>query len=354
MQRLWFTRCPLPTASGIALDTGLLDHALAGIGHQALSIEQSGDPDAMHSHFTHATPRLFRQGGNIPPIWARSTGRDTALVGIAWTPEYQAILAMPESGIRTAADLKGARLALPVRAGGEIDFWQAMCLRGYESALKTAGLGLPDAQLVRLPVQERYIDPHSVKRESQTWMWAGAARMRRQQAELFALIRGEVDAIYVSGAQGLQLQAMLSAQVVIDLGFHPDPEVQINNQVPNVLTVDATLCREQPQVVARYLTALQSAASWASTHPQESRRTFAREVGAPEEWIPGAYGECVPTDGLSLSLEPRWVAAVEAQKQFLLTHGFISQDFDIKQWINPEPLDISRALIAAGDNHDQP
>ena len=345
-QRLWFTRCPLPTASGVALDTGLLEGALAGIGHQALSIEQSGDPAAMHSHFTHATPRLFRQGGNIPPIWARSEGRDTAIVGIAWMPEYQAILALPESGIRSVADLKGARLAVPVRSGGEIDFWQAMCLRGYQTALRTAGLELADAQLVRLPMPERYIDPDSVKRESQAWMWAGAARMRRQQAELFALIRGQVDAIYASGAQGLQLQAMLSAHVVIDLGFHPDPEVQINNQVPNVLTVDGALCREQPEVVARYLNALQLAAQWASAHPRDARRTFASEVGAPEEWIAGAYGPSVNAGALTLSLEPSWIEAVEAQKAFLLAHGFIRHDFNMAQWINPEPLEISRSLTA--------
>ncbi len=122
--------------------------------------------------------------------------------------------------------------------------------------------------------------------------------MRRQRAGLFALIRGAVDAIYASGAQGLQLQAMLSANVVIDLGLHPDPDVQINNQVPHVLTVDAALCRDQPQVVARYLAALQPAASWACGNPEDSRRTFAREVGAPEEWIPGAYCECVAAEKL--------------------------------------------------------
>ena len=344
-QPLWYTRCPLPTASGIALDNGLLENELAGIGQKALSIEQSDDPSAMHSHFTHQLPLLFRQGGNIPPIWARSQGADTALVGIAWTPEYQAILALPGSGIRSAADLKGRRLGLPVRSGGEIDFWQAMCLRGYHSALRTASLELADAELVRLPVHERYIDPQSTEREAKSWMWSGASRMRRQQAELFALIRNEVDAIYVSGAQGSQLAAMLSAHVVIDLGFHPDPEVQINNQVPNVLTVDGALCRQRPEVVARYLFALQSAAQWAREHPFDSRRTFASEVGAPEEWIASAYGPVMGTDRLVLSLEPNWLAAIDAQKKFLFEHRFITQDFELAQWVNPGPLEISKSMV---------
>ncbi|MET4577303.1 ABC transporter substrate-binding protein [Ottowia thiooxydans] len=341
---LWYTRCPLPTASGIALDNGLLENALADIGQKALSIEQSDDPSAMHSHFTHKLPQLFRQGGNIPPIWARSQGTDTALVGIAWTPEYQAILALPGSGIRSAADLKGRRLGLPVRSGGEIDFWQAMCLRGFQSALRTVGFELTDAELVRLPVHERYIDPLSTEREANTWMWSGAARMRRQQAELFALMRNEVDAIYVSGAQGSQLAAMLSAHVVTDLGFHTDPEVQINNQVPNVLTVDGALCRQRPDVVARYLFALQSAARWASEHPFDSRRTFASEVGAPEEWIANAYGPSMGTDRLVLSLEPRWLNAIDAQKKFLLEQRFITQDFELAQWVNSEPLEMCKAI----------
>ncbi|MGE0799781.1 MAG: ABC transporter substrate-binding protein [Lautropia sp.] len=338
-KQLWYSRCPLPTASGIAVDNGSLARRLGDAGWSLEPIENAPQTGARDSHFTHATPGLFRQGGNIPPIWARSEGADTALVGIAWTREFQAILARPDAGIRSPADLAGRRLGLPVRTSGEIDFWRAMCLRGFDSALRLAGLTLADAELCELPVHERYI-PAAASGEGGNWMWAGSARARRQQAETFAFIRGEVDAIYASGALGLQLQALLGAAVVVDLGFHPDPDVSINNQVPNILTVDGQLARRQPEVVAAYIRALREAATWSRSVPDLANRTCAREVGAPEEWItPSYHDEAVK--GLQVSLEDRLVAAVASQQRFLLEHGFVSKDFSIDDWVDPTPMNLA-------------
>ena len=337
---IWYTRCPLPTASGVALDAGILQRRIADIGWEVNAIENAGACGARDSHFTHATPSLLRQGGNIPPIWSRSRGADTALVGVAWTREYQAILARPDAGIRSAKDLRGRRLALPVRTSGEIDFWRAMCLRGYESALRLEGMSLSDVELVELPVHERYI-PATPGDGEAAWMWAGSARARRQQAETFAIIRGEVDAVYASGALGVQLQALLEAVVVTDLGFHPSADASLNNQVPNILTADGALVREHPEVVAQYLTALNEAARWAPTHAELAERSCAKAVGAPEEWIGTAYrGEAVTA--LAVGLDEPLVRAVEAQKHFLYAHGFIDQNFDIASWIDRKPLELSR------------
>ncbi len=340
-RRIWYTRCPLPTASGIALDTGILQRRIAEIDWSVDAIENASAPGSRHSHFTHATSRLFRQGGNIPPIWARSRGADTALVGIAWTREYQTILARPASGIQGLKDLRGRRFALPVRTSGEIDFWRAMCLRGYDSALRLAGLTLDDVELVELPVHERYIPEAQSGEGDDAWMWAGSARARRQQAETFAFVRDEVDVIYASGALGAQLQALLGAVVVVDLGFHASADASLNNQAPNILTADRSLVRERPDVVAQYLRALNEAAQWASNHSEIATRTCAREVGAPEEWIAPAYRD-EAANALSISLDDDLVRAVALQKKFLLDHGFIDQDFDLAEWLDTTPLEISR------------
>jgi ABC-type nitrate/sulfonate/bicarbonate transport system substrate-binding protein len=337
-RQLWYTRCPLPTASGIALDAGILQRSLKRIGCTIDTIEASSDTQARKSHFTHGTPKLFRQGGNIPPIWARSRGADTALVGIAWTPEYQAILARPDSGIRTLADLRHRRFGVPVRTSGEIDFWRAMCLRGYDSALRLAGLTLADVELVELPVQEPYIASNKGD-EQAGWMWAGEARMRRQQAEVYAFIRNEVDVIYTSGAQGLQLRALLNAAEIVELGFNNDPTISLNNQVPNLLTVDAALADEHPEIIVEYLYALREAARWAQENKEEANRTCAREVGSPEEWITPAYRNSA-SHALTLSLDEKLIRAVENQKNFLLQHGFITHDFELSQWINMKPLQL--------------
>ena len=48
------------------------------------------------------------------------------------------------------------------------------------------------------------------------------------RAEAFALIRGEVDAIYNYGAAGPSLQTFLGDTVVADINHHPDQTVAIN------------------------------------------------------------------------------------------------------------------------------
>jgi len=342
---LWYTRCPLPTATGVALDTGLLEQSMQDMGCVLRPIEASGDADARQSHFTHSLKNLFRHGGNIPPIWSRSRGADTALVGISRLNEYQAILALPGAAIRTVQDLAGKRLGLPVRTSGEIDFWRAMCLRGFESALRTAGMALSDVELVELPVEERYIDRGSPAASGASWMWSGAARARRQQAETLALIRGEIDAIYTSGAMGAQLQALLQATVVSDLRAHGDPAVSVNNQCPAILTVDRSFARERPDVVAAYLRALDRATQWAGSDRDTAYRIWAREVGAPEEWIPHAYGEA-EIGNMAVSLDAALVGQVEDQKAFLLRHRFIDTDFPIEDWIDPVPMQLARQAAA--------
>ncbi|MBN9426992.1 MAG: ABC transporter substrate-binding protein [Burkholderiales bacterium] len=341
---LWYTRCPLPTASAVAIDQGILQRSFEQVGVQVQSLLSTDDPKVRQSHFDHGVRNLFRQGGNIPPIWSRSRGADTCVVGISVTREYQAIAASATGSIRAPGDLRGARLALPRRVGAAIDYWRAMCLHGYESALAVAGLTLSDVELVDLPVQESYIDAPVGGQGKNMPLWGGPSRARRQQAELIAFVRGEVDAFYASGALGLQMVAMLGAREVVELGFDPDPKVGANNQVPNILTVDRTLALERPDLVARYIAALNEAARWARAHPDEAARSFAREIGAPEEWLPAAYGDKV-IDSLPLALDDDAIAALDAQAAFLRRHGFIDSAVSIEQWIVAEPLALANQEI---------
>jgi ABC-type nitrate/sulfonate/bicarbonate transport system substrate-binding protein len=338
IEALWYTRCPVPTASSLAIDHGWLDDEFEADGIAIASLRASAEQNVRESHFDHSQADSFRQGGNIPPIWTRSRGGDNALVAISWTDEYQAVIAMPGAGIETVADLRGRRLALPRRVNDQIDFWRAMCLRGYLSALSIEGMDAGDVDLVDLPVDETYIGAGA--RSKHGTLWSGGQRARRQQAEAFALIRGEVDAIYTAGAPGAQIAAFLGARDVVEIGRHPDRSLRRNNQTPTVLTVSLGLARDHPDIVARYLRLLLKAGAWAGEHRSETARIVANDVGAPEEWVHAAYGDDLYAD-LGLDLSEHGVAAVEAQKDFLLRHGFIEHDFDIADWIVREPLDIA-------------
>lgn len=347
IDRLWYTRCPVPTASGIAIHHGWIDAEFAPDGIAVSSLRASPDRAVRESHFDHRQINSFRQGGNAPPIWSRSQGQDVVVVGLTWLPQYQSILALPESGITSVRGLKGKRLALPRRVNEKIDFWRASALQGYLQALAAEGLTADDVSFVDLPVDAPYIGNLSTSATGALFDARQSARSAR--AESVALIRGEVDAIYNYGAAGPWLQAFLGATVVADINHHADQKVAINNGTPNVLTVSGSLVRDHPDLVARYLAQVLRAAAWARTHRQEATGIIAKEVSVVEEWVPDAFDDTL-FDNLEPSLRPDLIQALRVRKDFLLAHGFIQQDFSIDDWIASGPLAAAQALLQE-DHH---
>lgn len=75
---LWFTRCPVPTATGIAADRQWLADEFTPDGITVRSLQDAAPDADRAAHFTHALPGLFREGGNVPALWARSRGSGPA------------------------------------------------------------------------------------------------------------------------------------------------------------------------------------------------------------------------------------------------------------------------------------
>ena len=340
---LWYTRCPVPTASSLAIAQGWLDDEFAPDGIGVASLRASSDPAVRESHFDHTQAASFRQGGNIPPIWTRSRGSDVRLIGLSWAEQYQAIVTRRGSGIERPEDLAGRRLALPRRVNDQIDFWQATALRGYDSTLRHVGLSLDDVELVDLPVTEGYLPANGTSHSGS--LFGAYSNRRLQSAEVIALIRGEVDALYVAGGRGPDLEALLDVDVVFDIAAQDDPVLKINNITPAALTVSGALLDERPDLVARYVAATVRAARWARENPVETRRIIAHEVGIAEDFVePGYPGEIHAH--LEPSLDEELVAAIESQQRFLLEHGYIADAFDVREWIDASPLAAARELVA--------
>jgi sulfonate transport system substrate-binding protein len=333
VDELWYTRCPVPTASGIALDLGLLRDEFATSGIVLRSIRDSEDPRVNISHFDHSLPGLFREGGNIPAIWARSEGRDTVTVALTWIDEYQAIVVRADSDIHSLADLRGRRIGLPRQDGQRVDFARAMSLRGIETGLGIAGLHLADSELVDITSDQPTFA-----------VAAGVANGRFHELEAAALARGEVDAIYVKGAPGLGTVGTHGLRSLINLAEQDDPLLRVNNGNPRPVTVDRRTALERPDLVARYLAVLLRASHWAQGHPAEVFDIIGKEVGRSADEARAAYGSAAPRSfGLDLSdMRKRGLAS---QKDFLLRHGFIVKDFDVAGWINPEPLALAHELL---------
>ncbi|MFF2329452.1 MULTISPECIES: ABC transporter substrate-binding protein [unclassified Streptomyces] len=318
---LWFTRCPVPTATGIAADRGWLTGEFAPDGITVRSLQDAAPDADRGAHFTHALSGLFREGGNVPALWARSRGERTRLIGLTWIEERQAVLVAPGSGIRGADALRGLRLAVPAHDIA-IDFWRAMALRGFEGALGSAGLALDDATPVDVPAAEN---------EGQ---WA---------AELAALRRGDVDAVYVKGALAVEAARRQGAEIAVELDALPDRRFRINNGTPRPITVHQQLLDDHPDLVDRFLAVLLRAADWATGQPGEVARILGSETGAGAEGVAGAY-----RPGTHLTLHPdlstERLALLAEQEVGLRAHGFLPEPVDVTAWADPGPLRRAAAL----------
>jgi ABC-type nitrate/sulfonate/bicarbonate transport system substrate-binding protein len=337
LDTLWYTRCGVPTAVGIAVQLGWIEEEFRADGVKIASVRDSQNRDVRESHYDHKLDNSFRQGGSVPAIWARANGRPTRLVGLTWTDEAQVILTLPGSGIRTLKDLKGRRLGVATRPDDIIDFWKATTLRAYLVALSLEGISEKDVEFVELP---RY--GNSFDGPVRNGQGSGPAD---DLVEVQALKAGKVDAIFHKGSRGLEVADAIGAHVVFDVWNHPDPRARANNHSPRTLTIDAQLADHHPDIVARSVRRAIEAGQWAEDNAEAAVRYVARETGSTEHWVKRAYGEDVHKH-LKTDLQESSIEALADFTRFLFERGFLPNHFDVREWIDPGPLAAARKSLA--------
>lgn len=347
VDELWFTRCPVPTTFGIALQLGWLQEEFprdAGVRFRAL--QESKDPKVLQSHYTHTQQNSFRHGGNYPAIYAQATGANTRVIGLSFLHASQTILTLPESPVRTLKDLKGRRLLVSRRPHEAIDHAYLSALRTYETALATVGLSLADVEIVEHIVHSSYIDDRLVQKTS-----ADAPEPTVQKSStgswrhtLYPLVRGEVDAIASGGTSSLLFQAQGELRVIFDLGLLP-VELQANNNFPLVFAVNDELLASSPDLVERVLKRALQAECLAREKPDEALHRLAVELAQPERLIRQVYGPTLDAL-LTIDFDPCKIAALKSQVQFMFDKGAIAAPVDVDRWLAPDLLERVRRLSA--------
>lgn len=343
---LWYSRSPHPCPLGLAAQLGWFLDEFRDDGIRVFTVQDSADATLRDSHLDHHLPHSIRQGGNVPAIWARSRGARTRVIGLSWMNEFQGILSLPGRGIHSPADLAGRRLALPVYEGA-VDGRRAEALHGFLVTLRGAGLQASDVSFVDVAADRHW---HPLPRPAAPGGRAAAPAVPpgafgEYARQIGALLRHEVDAVYVKGARGLQAARIAQAHLVQDLRVHADPAAQIHTGTPRPITVDEALLKAHPEVVERFLARVLAAGEWAGGHPRETAAYIGRETRSNEALVREAYGDDVH-QRLITDLAPRSVQALESHQRFLLEWGFIHNGFDVRSWIDPGPLSAARERVA--------
>jgi len=326
IDQIWFTRCPVPTATGLAYKLGWLDEEFARDDIKISTLQDAPKELSKH-HYDHQLPTLIREGGNLLALAAKAQGAPTKLIGLTWIDEWQAILVRPDSGITKPEHLKGLKLALPAFIEHPIQshirgssIARGMSLHGYKGVLKIAGLTLDDVELVE-------VSSGRGDRGRLGSLWSG----------LDDLIDGKVDAVYVKGASAVDAAKEAGAVVGIDLDSYPDISSRVNNGTPRPITVHEDFLENNYDLVVRFLYQTLRAADWAKTNLHGVRQILESETRSGSDGVSTAYG-----DDFHLHLEPTLsderISLFHQQKNFMLIHGLLDKDFDLDAWVDFRPL----------------
>lgn len=331
---LWYTRCPVPTASGLAYAQGWLTRRYEAWG-ATLGILQDAPADIARHHYDHALPGLIREGGNVPAIVARSTGSPTRLIGLTWIDERQVIVTRPETRIGGEA-WRGRRLAVPGWAAERhASHHRAMALAGFEAALRHDRLSLADVVQVEVPVGAT-IPPGHLRKARKSGGWVA----------LRAVAEGRADAAYVKGSDGLAMAREAGLVIGVDLNGFPGREWRVNNGTPRPLTVHEALLDHRPEWVAAFLEESLRAARWAQENETQVRAIVEREAGGDKDAVQAAYGAGFH-EGFAPTLEGDRLVLLDRQVDFLARHGFLDAHVDVEAWAVREPLAAAQAALVA-------
>ncbi len=331
---IWYTRCPVPTASSVAITEGWLDHEFEADQIAVRSLAESPEPALRDAHYTHAHPALFREGGVVPPLWASSTTGANALIGLARVNQFQGLVALRGSRLAESGDLRGARIALPARPGRHIDFSRAVSWHGIQTALAAAGCQGADVTLVDVPWDEDFISHEAGS--SGASLYTARENVRLYTAEVLALVRGEVDAMYAAGPHALATAALIDAVPLAGSATNGDQHGSSPSHL-RILTVSTQLAQARPDLVARYIYGLVRASAWAAARASSAWRIIAAEVGVAEEWAQAAYTRQTVAD-LRPQIADDLLDTLQNRSDFLYERGFIPRPVDVREWLDPGPL----------------
>jgi len=341
-EEVYYTNCPLISASNVDQELGWTREEFKKLGVKYAFMRSSADND-WYPHYIHNLDNLIRFGGLFPPIAVNADVRRTRLLGVTHAPqEGGCMLVRARDDIYTMAELKGKKIGLS-KSMNQVknDWWRIQEHQGIELMLRINSMTMDDIELVEFPyADDWYGDPEMVgppmENPSELWLKRDHKHDLAFRPLETALENGVVDAIYTQSKAFQHLQeATGKFKAIEDLSRHPDWTLQVAN-IPAAITCTDVMAEKHPELVVAFMKGMIKVGRWANAHKHAAavildRQTFYRDA---EDTYQGILDiDLVP------NLSPQNLASVEIGKDFMFSHGYIKNDFDVQEWAAPEFLE---------------
>ena len=103
--------------------------------------------------------------------------------------------------------------------------------------------------------------------------------------------------------------------------------------IPAVITCTKEMAEQHPDLVVTFMKGMIKVGRWSNEHKRAAaaildKQTFYLDVEDTYQGI--KHIDMVP------NLSPQNMASIEIGKDFMLSHGYIKNDFDVHEWAAPE------------------
>ena len=334
---VYFTNCPMVSANNIDQELGWCktDFKKIGVDYSYFRSRREND---WYPHYRHNLDNIIRFGGLFPPIQVNADIRRTRLLGCTMVYEGGCMMVRAGDPIYRMQDLKGKKIGLSKSLNTlKNDWWRVNEHIGIESMLRINNMTMDDVEIVEFPYPDDwYSDPRMLEpliNPTDTWAKRDLKHDLAFRPLEMALLGGKVDAIYALSKVIQHLQEdTAKLKAIEDLSRYPDWTLQVAN-TPAVITCSDVMANEHPELVVTYMKAMIKVGRWANQFKQAAAVILDRQTtyrDAEDTYLGIKDVDMVP------NLSPQNLACVEIGKNFMLSHGYIKNDFDVHEWAAPE------------------
>ncbi|MEJ2310586.1 MAG: ABC transporter substrate-binding protein [Gammaproteobacteria bacterium] len=336
----YYTNCPLVSPSNVDQEISWVREEFKKMDIAYKFLRSTTEND-WYPHYVHNLDNLMRYGGCNPAIHVQADIRRTRLIGTTHVYEGGCMLVRSRDPIYRMQDLKGKKIGITKSLNViKNDWWRIQEEQGIELMLMLNDMTRDDVEMVDFPYPDDWYDNPAMltpmENPSELWLKRDHKHDLAFRPLETALLDGTVDAIYTQSKVFQHIQEQTSKiKAIENLANYPDWTLQGAN-VPATCTVTDVACEEHPEMVVTLLKGLIKVGRWSNQHKHAAaaildKQTYYLDVEDTYRGIKDV--DMVPT------LSPYNLEALQINKDFMLSHGYIENDFDVFEWAAPEFLE---------------